>query len=205
MSLLRMSVLAAALLGGAPAFAQIPDTSVSVNATSPSGRPTLMSYLGQNPIPDTVEELVAKLNQPNTCSKEAWPLPDPDKPCAIIAYYLVDRDETLRTPQVVFRAIHYVTHPDNPADTTLRMVDIDGKLQNYSDDRLDEPMRPMRVENSCTRAWDTRFLPPKKVKKCKNVNAHYVPFGILGYIENDEQKILTGKARDAVFGVTMAD
>jgi hypothetical protein len=204
MSLLRTLAIAAALVGGAPTFAQEPDT-VRITATAPLGRPTLMSYLGGKPIPVTVDALIARLNEPNTCGKEAWPLPDPNKPCAIIAYYLVDRDETLRTPQLVFRSIQYVTHPANPADTTLRMIDLDGRLRSYSDEKLDEPLRPMRVENSCVRVWDTRFIVAKEVKKCKRVNARYIPFGILGYIENDEQKILTGKAKDAFFSLTLQE
>lgn len=201
MSLLRVLPIASALLCGAPALAQEADSSVRVTATS--DRPTLISYLGENPIPQTVDDLLAKLNEPDMCGKEGWPRPRNETPCAIIAYYLADRDETLRTPNLVFRAIQYITHPDDPAETALRIVDIDGQIQVYRDHRLDEPLRPMRVENSCRRVLKSEYNPPKTVKKCQKVNALYVPFGILGYIENDQQQILTGKTKDALFSLTL--
>jgi hypothetical protein len=202
MSLMRTLTMATALLAGAPAFAQEPerqaDTTIEIMTTSPSGRPTLMSYLAANPLPETVDGLVSRLNAPGVCGEMDWPKPDPDKPCAIIAYYLVDKEESARTPQLTFRAINYVTHPENPLETTVRIFDIDGRLESYSGGRLDEPLRPMRAENSCRRVWDTIKL-QKQVKKCKKVDALYVPFGILGYGENESHQILTGKAKELFF------
>lgn len=223
MSVFRTLTIAAALLGVSPAFAQTPSPNapsskassstrelpfdqrdtVRITATTKSGRPTLMSYLGQHPLPETVDALIARLNEPDTCSKDAWPAPIRDKPCAIVAYYLMSSDETSWTPQLVFRAIYFVSHPDKPSDTAIRMINLDGNLQIYADDKVDEPLRPMRVQNSCKRTWD--FNLNKEVKRCKKVNAHYVPFGILGYLENDQQQILTGKVKDAFFTVALSD
>ncbi len=205
MSLVRTMALAAALLGGAPAFAQAglgvapPGATVTITATQQSGRPTLMGYFGQIPIPANVDALVARLNQPNTCSKEAWPNANPYKPCAVIVYYLVNQDETSHTPLLVFRAILFVTHPDNPAETTLQILDLDGKVKLFGGDKLDEPLRPMRVPKSCSYQWDHARDDDFKVKKCQRVGALYEPIGILGYIENDDQKILTGEGKRTFF------
>lgn len=204
MSMLQVAAISAAFLCVAPAFGQEPAATVRVTVTAPSGRPTLMSYLGSRQLPDTVEALIARLNEPGVCEKEAWPVPDPKKPCAIIVYYLVDRDETMRTPKLVIRAIQHVSHPADPLATALRISDLDGRMKYYSDGRLDEPLRPMRVENSCTRTWNTSLVPPEKVKKCKRVNASYIPIGILGYIENEEQQILTGRAKELFFSLALS-
>lgn len=209
MTLLRTLAIATALAAGGPAFAQDPET-IRITATQSSGRPTLMAYFGQHPLPVTVDALLAQLNQPNVCGKAAAPVPSSTKPCAIIAYYLANQDETRSTPQLAFRAIQYVTHPDKPEDTTLRIIDIDGKVKSYNDERIDEPLRPMRVPNSCKRVWDLKQTnggptPGVKVKKCKRVDALYLPFGILGYIENDEQKILTGDGKKALFTLAVAE
>ena len=202
MSLVRWLVIATAMLVGAPALAQTPDATVRIIGTALSGRPTLLSYLGKHPIPVTVEGLVSRLNEANTCGKEVWPVPDPNKPCAIVAYYLVNKDETSFTPQLLFRAIYFVTHPDNPAETTLRIIDLDGRVRSFSNEKLDEPLRPMRVPNSCKRSFDLALT--KKVKKCRRVDALYIPFGIIGYIENEEQKIMTGNVKDAFFTVALS-
>lgn len=200
MSLLRALTIAAALLASAPAFAQESAT-VRVTATAPSGRPTLMSWFASHPLPETTEGLIARLNEPNMCSKAAWPVPDPNKPCAIVAYYLVDRQAALRTPQLVFRAIQSVSYPDDPAKTTLMLTDMDGQVRSYGGARVDEPLRPLRVRQSCSREW--HFQLNMKTRKCKPVNALYMPFGILGYVENEEQQILTGKVKDAFFSLSV--
>jgi hypothetical protein len=206
MSLLRIVAIAAALLGAAPAFAQ--ETSapraeqaatITITAKQLSGHPTLLSYLAQKPLPETTEALVARLNEPTMCGKEVWPAPNPHKPCAVIVYYLVDREETARTPLLAFRALYFVTHPSDPAETTLLILDLDGKVKTFSGAKLDEPLRPMRVPNSCAYRWDRLRDEDFKVKKCQRVDALYEPLGILGYIENDQQKILTGKVKDSFF------
>jgi len=162
----------------------------------------LMSHFAQNPLPTSVAELVTQLNAPGVCGKDDRPKPDPKQACAIVVYYLTDREEAASTPLLVFRAIQYVTHPDNPEDTALRMIDIDGRVQNYSQIRLDEPLRPLRVENSCRRLW-TINKSLGKVKKCRKVNARYIPIGILGHGENESHMILTGKSRDALFSISI--
>lgn len=205
MSSLRVTGLAALLLAGAPALAQQPEQdadTVRITATPPPGRTTLMSHFAQNPLPTSVAELVTRLNAPGVCGKDDRPTPDPKQACAIIVYYLVDREEAASTPLLVFRAIQYATHPDNPEDTALRMIDIDGRVQQYSQSRLDEPLRPMRVENSCKRLW-TINKDLGKVKKCRKVNARYIPIGILGYGENESHMILTGKSKDALFSISI--
>lgn len=201
MSRVRSLALAALVLTSAPALAQQPDT-VRIAAAAPSGRPTLMSYIANKPIPETVDALLARLNEPDVCGAS---VPNAERPCAIVAYYLMDRDPALRTPQLVFRAIQFVSHADNPVEATLRMVDLDGGFHTYSDQKLDEPLRPMRVQNSCTRTWMTMYNPPRLKRVCKKVNAHYVPFGILGYGENEEQGIFTGKVKDAFFSLTLSE
>lgn len=206
MSLLRTLAVLVALASGAPALAQepqqAPNATFEIVATSSSGRPTLMSYLAKKPLPETIDGLLARLNEPGVCGEDAWPVALRDKPCAIIIYYLSDRDETSRTPQLVFRTIQYVTRPDDPAQTAVRIYDIDGRLKSYSGGKLDEPLRPLRVEDSCTREWDTRS--GKQIKKCKRVEALYLPIGILGYVENEQHQILTGAAKERFFSVADA-
>ena len=213
MSLLRIVAIAAALLGGAPAFAQAglgvtgqPVDTITITATQKSGRPTLMGYFVRNPLPDTADALITRLNRPDTCGKEAWPTGKTSKPCAIIVYYLADRGETAHTPLLVFRAIYFVTHPDNPANTTLQILDLNGEVKLFSGKNLEEPLRAMRVPNSCHYVWDmTRDDNGLKVKKCQRVSVLYQPIGILGYIENDQQKILTGEGKDMFFHTAVFD
>lgn len=194
----------AAILAAAPvamAGQDPPDRDVvTINAESPSGRPTLMSFIAQKELPSTVEGLVARLNEPGACGKADRPTPSTKWACAIVVYYLVDRDPEPSTPLIVFRAIQHVTHPSIPTDTALRMIDMDGKVQHFSGDRLDEPLRPMRVENSCKRVWSTA-KEIGKIKRCSNVNAQYIPIGILGFGENERLSILTGNTKDALFSL----
>jgi hypothetical protein len=200
MSLFRLITITAALLSSAPAFAQQPpEATITITATQQSGRPTLMAYVAQHPMPDTADALVAQLNQPNTCGKKGWAAANPYKACAIIVYYLVGGDETARTPLLAFRAIYSVTHPANPLETSLSMLDLDGKVKIFDGKNLDEPLRRMRVPHSCRYRWDLTRDESAKFKTCKRVNALYEPLGILGYIENDEENILTGRFKDGLF------
>jgi len=202
---LRGLAFAACVAAAPPALAQqqTPDIdTVTIEAPRPSGRPTLMSQIAQNELPTTTEGLIARLNEPGVCGKADRPVPDKNWACAIVVYYLVDREPTASTPILVFRAIQHITHPDDPLDTAMRMIDIDGKIMRFSEERLDEPLRPMRVENSCKRVWGVA-KDLGKIKRCQNVNARYIPIGILGFGENERLAILTGKTKESLFSLNV--
>lgn len=194
------ALASAATLSAQPALAQT--TQLTSERPAPSenlppdfidSRP-ILAYFDDQPMPDTVRGLLEELKRPDRCAKNA--AINQSDACALVLYRLhSDLTPDRLRPPFILKAIYRVSDPEDPANTVMIMPDSKGILQRYTGENLYEPLRNIRA-NICLRYENTG-----KCTATESQGVLYVPYAILGKVENDRENILPSRSANRHFSV----
>lgn len=154
----------------------------------------IVAYFDDQVMPDTVRGLLEELKRSDRCGRGAdLGLGDA---CALVLYKLDDdfTPDRLRPP-FIMKAIYRVSDTENPADTIISIPDSKGVLQRYAGGGLYHPLRNIRA-NIC--------LQHKNTGRCTATESRgvlYIPYAILGKIENDREGILPARSARKHFSI----